>query len=488
MGRHIQQNSAISSIVEAIARHADSMPDKLALRIGKEACTYGELWALILKSRNKTRSFAKSSVVILSAEKSITFIAHYFASHLNGLICILTEPKLSITAIENIACQYNAQAYLSNKGEVNNICNIRYNLADDDSTELPVEFPTRDCIADYMFTTGTTGESKCVPLSHGNLLASAGNINTFIGNTHDDNELIALPLCHSFGLGRVRCALLAGGACTIIPNFANEKKLLATISEEGITGFSMVPAAWQYIRHLCAERFFTAARHLHFIEIGSAPLSLDDKEFLSSNLPDTRICMHYGLTEASRSAFMEFHADADKLSSSGKATPGVDISIYSAEGIQLAANQPGEICVRGKHVTNGYLNYPHDDSFYGEYFRTGDMGMLDSDGTLFILGRIKELINVGGKKVSPDEVESKVIQYPGIKECACTAANDPTGILGEVVKAHIVPLADNQIDIPDLLHFLRGLLEPHKIPRVVEICNTPLPRTESGKLQRQKLL
>ncbi len=488
MGRYIQQDSSINSIVEALALHAGNMPDKLALRIGKESCTYRELWALILKVRNKGIYFAKGSVIILSAEKSITFIAHYFASHLNGHICILADPKLSITSIENIASRYKAKAFFSNKGELDGICNIRYNHTEIDATKHPVAFPARESIADLMFTTGTTGESKSVPLSHGNLLASAENINTFIGNTQNDHELIALPLCHSFGLGRVRCALLAGGTCTIIPNFANEKKLLATLSEETITGFSMVPAAWQYIRHLCAERFITAAKHLHFIEIGSAPLALEDKEFLSSKLPHTRICMHYGLTEASRSAFMEFHADADRLSSNGKATPGVDISIYSAEGIQLGANEPGEVCIRGNHVTRGYLNFPREESFYGEYFRTGDMGMLKADGTLYILGRIKELINVGGKKVSPDEVESKIIQYPGVKECACTAANDPSDILGEVVKAHIVPQADTQIDIPNLLHFLRNLLEPHKVPRIVELCTTALPRTESGKLQRQKLL
>lgn len=487
MGGYIQQTSSLNSIVEAVARHAVNEPEHLALRIGKESYSYGDLWKRILSSVVKLRHLGKGTIVILSTDKSIDYISHYFAAHLQGLICILADTKLTSEAIQKLISSYSVKAFITNKGEAQGVTVIRYkDTCAEDAAFHPV-FPERTEIADYMFTTGTTGESKCVPLTHGNLLASARNINAFIGNSQDDHELIALPLCHSFGMGRVRCALLAGGACTIIPNFANERKLLSLMESKEITGFSMVPAAWQYLRHLCETRFISAARNLRFIEIGSAPLPVEDKRFLATNLPDTRICMHYGLTEASRSAFMEFHTDGDKLSGCGKPTPGVEIAIFSSEGKQLGPNESGEICVRGEHVTQGYLNLSKEDCFYGDFFRTGDIGMLDSDNTLFIQGRLKEQINVGGKKVSPDEIELKLRLFPGVKECACTGAADPDGILGEVVKAHIVPDDNVDINTAEVIQFMKTQVQPHAVPRIVEVRKEPLPRTESGKLQRQKL-
>lgn len=487
MEGHIQQAPSVNSIVEAIASHANNTPGQLALRVGKEACTYSELWMQIRLAASRFDALPERSVILLSAEKSIPFIVHYFAVHLSNQICILADPKQTEQSIIERIREYNIRVCVSSKLTIEGVENYRYDIPSVQQSNPIYTFPTGESTADLMFTTGTTGASKCVPLSHSNLLASATNINSFIRNDDTDHELIALPLCHSFGLGRVRCALLAGGSCTVIPNFANERKLLALLSGGEITGFSMVPAAWQYIRHLCAERFIAAAQNLKFIEIGSAPLPVEDKQYLAQNLSNTRICMHYGLTEASRSAFMEFHADIDKLTSCGKASPGVKLAIYSAEGKLLGSNQPGEVCVQGKHVTLGYLNISRDECFYDNFFRTGDMGYLDNAGTLYIQGRIKEQINVGGKKVSPDEVEHKIAQLPGVKDCACIGSADPDGILGEVVKAYIVPHEGETIDIADIQKSLRDVLEPHKIPRIVELRNEALPRTDSGKLQRQKL-
>ena len=476
----------MNSIVEAIAEHAVKTPDKQAVIVGKDSLTYAELWRGILSASHDLKSIVANSVIILAAENKLSFICYYFAAHLRNLGCVLADPKASSETLCSILRTLPVQAYFSSAGDLPDIPSWPYRIGCSE-TEENFNFPSPDAVADYMFTTGTTGISKCVPLTHANLLASAYNINTFIGNNQDDHEIIALPLCHSFGLGRLRCAMLAGGTCTILPNFANERKLLKLLSSENVTGFSMVPAAWQYIRHLCRERFIEASQNLGFIEIGSATLPIQDKLYLEENLPGTKICMHYGLTEASRSAFIEFHADRDKLTTCGKSTPNVEIAIFSTDGVRLVAGETGEVCVRGKHVTRGYLSIGREQCFFGDFFRTGDMGMIDADGYLHLLGRIKELINVGGKKVAPDDVEHKINQLPGVLESACVAAPDPDGILGEVVKAYIVPVEGEKIDVKALQSTLRKLLEPHKVPRIVEIRNIPIPRTESGKIQRQKL-
>lgn len=477
----------MNTIVAAIAHHAQETPDKPAVHIGKESLSYADLWKGILCAATNLAGIAPGQVIILSAEKSGAFICHYFAAHLLSISCVLADPKAAEGTLEAVAKSLPVIRYYTSKESAACVPVRPYSKAAS-TPVLEFCFPPADAVADYMFTTGTTGSCKCVPLTHANLFASASNINTFIGNDSSDHELIALPLCHSFGLGRLRCALLAGGSCTIIPNFANERKLLKLIGSGEITGFSMVPAAWQYIRYLCAARFVEAARpHLRFIEIGSAALPMQDKLFLEENLPDTRICMHYGLTEASRSAFIEFHESRDKLSTCGKATPGVEILIYSADGHPTSPGETGEICVKGKHVTTGYLNIDNAQCFYGDYFRTGDMGHIDSDGYLHLQGRIKELINVGGKKVSPDEVEHILNQVPGVNESACIAAADPDGILGEVVKAYIVKNEEVELTVSEIQQHVKAHLEPHKVPRIIEFRTAPIPRTESGKIQRQKL-
>lgn len=365
---------------------------------------------------------------------------------------------------------------------------LDWELPADCPQEAPCDFPAASAVADYMFTTGTTGGAKCVPLTQGNILASATNINTFIGNGAADRELVALPLCHSFGMGRVRCQLLAGGTSIIIPNFANERKVLKTLQAGGITGFAMVPAAWLYLKNLCAKKLAEAGSGLKYIEFGSAALPVEEKLLLMKLFPNTRLCMHYGLTEASRSAFIEFHAERDHLDTVGRPSPNTDISIFSENGKLRPCGAEGEVCIKGTHVTPGYLNQAREASFHGDYFRTGDCGYLDGDGYLHLSGRLKEIINVGGKKVSPDEVDSKLVLFPGIRECACTAAPDPDGVLGEVVKAHIVLLEGMEPPSDEeLRHFLHGKLEAHKIPRLFCFRDEPLPRTASGKLQRRLL-
>jgi long-chain acyl-CoA synthetase len=198
--------------------------------------------------------------------------------------------------------------------------------------------------------------------------------------------------------------------------------------------------------------------------------------------------MHYGLTEASRSAFIEFHADSAKLSTVGKASPFTDIQIFDNYGIQINDGQEGEICVKGEHVTLGYINQPKQNAFYGsnrDYFRTGDRGFIDSDGYITLIARIKELINVGGKKVAPTEVDEQLLKIDGVVDCACVAMKDPEGVLGEVVKAYVVRQNDS-ITAESINKQLVGTLESYKLPVKYEWIDT-IPRTPNGKIQRNLL-
>ena len=347
--------------------------------------------------------------------------------------------------------------------------------------------PEQSQVADILFTTGTTGAPKGVALSYNNLSAAARNINAFIGNTSSDVELLALPVSHSFGLGRLRCSLSKGATVVMLGTFANVKKFFKEMARCQVTMFAMVPASWGFIKKMSGKYIGKFADQLKFIEIGSSFMPVEDKELLMSLLPKTRICMHYGSTEASRSAFMEFHTYKDNLLSIGKASPNVEIKIFTSQGTPAALGEEGEVCVKGEHVTCSYWNETPErfaSDFYDGYFRTGDCGTMDAEGNIYLKSRIKEMINVGGKKVSPMEVEDILNTIPGIKESACIGIADPGIVLGEVVKAFIV--ADDNLSDEEIMQQLRPQLEVYKLPVEIERINA-IPKTGSGKIQRLSL-
>jgi len=293
-------------------------------------------------------------------------------------------------------------------------------------------------------------------------------------------------LSHSFGLGRLRCVLIAGATLVLVNNFANLKTFFNVIDSEGVTGFGMVPAVWQYIKRLSGKRIARFASQLRYIEIGSAALPLEDKELLIEMFPTTRLCMHYGLTEASRAIFTEFHEHRAHLDAIGRpASSLVEVSVCDENGTPLPDGMDGEICVRGNMVTRSYF-LPEDNqgAFFGKWFRTGDWGHRGTDGDFYLTGRKKELINIGGEKVSPVTIE-EAIKTLGIPDCACVAVPDPNGVLGEVPKAYLVR-GNSNLEIDDIKRHLVQVLSPNEVPAVWEWIDS-IPRTASGKIQRLKL-
>lgn len=497
-------------ILEAIHRHSLATPDKIALYEGDEAITYAGLWAHILGAASYFSSVGRrGDRVLLAASKSVAFVYAYFGAHLAGLIAVPVDPEINENRLQRIlasARPLHMYGQLSLAGyEV-----LPFPMAADgpaawsssDSKEAPFAlsrsreaaspaplsapfvFPSAGEPADILFTTGTTGLPKGVVLTHANEWAAATQINTFIGNDATSVELLALPVSHSFGLGRLRCILQLGATLDLLGSFASMKKFYRELDTRGITGFGMVPASWQYIRKMSGKKIENYASRLRYIEIGSAAMPAEEKQYLLSALPHTRICMHYGLTEASRSAFICFNDAPGQLASIGRPAPGVDIRILGENAAECAPGEEGELCVRGGQVSAGYWGEEasrHADYFYGDYFRTGDWGYASADGWLYLKSRKKELINVGGKKVSPVEIEEVLREIPGIKESACIGIPDP--VLGEVVKAYIVWEGEEPPVSDRILRQTAARLENYKVPAAIEFI-PELPKTASGKIQR----
>lgn len=480
------------TIEEHIFQNSISQPNHIALIAGDEKVTYAQLWErCLLAATNVKRKYGlkQGDRIILSASANIDFIYAYFGIHMAGGVCVPIDPDTNETRFELIKKSTSPVCTMGVLHKVEGTTTIPLNdvLTPCDNVE-PYQQPDSEQLADVLFTTGTTGAPKGVALNHRNLAAAALNINTFIKNTTEDVELLALPVSHSFGLGRVRCVLSKGGTLVLLGTFASMKKFFGLMEQHHCTGFGMVPASWAYIKKMSGEHIGKFANQLRYIEIGSSFMPIPEKELLCRLLPNTRICMHYGLTEASRSAFMEFHSEHDQLNTAGKASPNVDVKIFDSEGSELPIGAEGEVCVKGNHVTCSYWNETPErfaKDFFNGYFRTGDCGYLDADGYIHLKSRIKEMINVGGKKVSPMEVEDILNTIPGITDCACVAMPDPEGVMGELVKAFIV-CDDASLTDATIIEALKPKLEVYKLPAAIERIDA-IPKTASGKVQRLKL-
>jgi len=338
-----------------------------------------------------------------------------------------------------------------------------------------------------LFTSGTTAKKKAVLLSHGNIVQATLNINAFVKISDQTREYVAVPLYHSFGLGRVRAVLRAGGTLVLSDGPLNPAAMIQTIERQRCDALSTVPAGLAMFSGKLESVLRRIGPQIDVIELGSAFMSPQQKAALLEIFPRARVCMHYGLTEASRSTFLEFRSESQKLDTVGKASPNVTIEIRDQNLALCKTGDQGEIVVRGGHVTQGYFGDEErtraaftDDGA----FRTGDYGFLDDEGYVHLLGRKDELINKGGIKISPLELEDKLREvYPDLEFCV-VGVPDPEGLAGEVPVMAYVAAAD--LSLSDVLAALAQKVERSKLPSAIARVDS-IPRTANGKPMRRVL-
>lgn len=476
-----------SPLIASIFRNAELYPDKVAIiSVDDIQISYGQLISKIkgVAAYLQDLGIKKGDRLMLSAQKELEFVYLYFGAHLMGAVNVVVDAQNNASHLDYIADEVSPSVAF---GFESNTCkSVQYNdvIIEPDAKYMEIAV-TPDDLADVMFTSGTTGTPKGVKLTHYNIFSSADNINGYIRNDRDDIELLGLPVCHSFGLGRLRCNMLMGATIILRNGFANLKSIFQTIEQYKVTGLGMVPAVWSYIRKFSGKRIGVFASQIKYIEIGSAAMPLDDKKMLMEIFPDTRICMHYGLTEASRAVFLEFHENADNLLAVGRVvSDAVTLKLLNDNHWIDKPRIEGEICIKGNMVTKSYYKEEDNhDAFIDGYFRTGDWGVFDESGCLHLIARKKELINVGGKKVSPIEIED-ALESIGVGESMCVAVADPDGILGDVPKVFLLKGSfSKELTIEKIKDCLRTILEAYKMPRLFEIVDS-IPKTASGKKKR----
>ncbi len=483
-------------VFRQVLAHADR-PDaaaRTALVCGERSLSYALLGAAV---RNRAAVLAgrfglgPGERAVLVAESTAGFIVTYLAVHSLGAVCVPVDPRIPPARLTGLLRRLEPRAVISGAESAANLpAEARYEeLEGEAAAPAPEVDIAPEQQADILFTTGTASEPKGVMLRHAALATACAHINRFIGTRADAVEVLPLSLAHSFGLGRMRCVLSLGATLVLVPGFVHAAGIGRALVEHRATGFSSVPAGLAIlltegdVLEACAER-------LEYVEIGSSAMPLEHKRRLMELLPHTRLCMHYGLTEASRSAFLEFHADRDRLDSIGRPSPGVRLRIVDEAGEPAAPGAVGQIEISGGHLMSGYRDDPEltGKTLHGGWLRSGDCGREDPDGYFYLEARADDVINIGGRKVLPREIEEILNEHPAVAECACAGLPDPQGLAGEIIAVWIVPkvAAAERPPFSELAKLLRRKLEPYKTPRQFHWTDQ-LPRSSSGKLQRRRL-
>jgi long-chain acyl-CoA synthetase len=495
----------IVPLVEALLARADASPDSIAFG-GGYSISYGAFARMIAAAAARINRVIgqPGERVVLGGPNSPQLAAAYFAVHAAGGVAVLVDAATPAETLRWVVEDAEARLVLLDGARGAGIppakhaagtaapllpCPIEDLATITRVIETPSLFSLRAALdndADLIYTTGTTGRRKGVLLSHENIAQAAANINDFIGATADDREVMPLPLSLSFGLGRLRVMAVAGHCLLLMPGMRNPAAILKLIVDSKATGLALVPAGFDLILRMTRDRLGDARSHLRYVEIGSAAMPQASREKLCELLPDTRLCHHYGLTEASRAAFLEYHADRDHISSIGRPSPNVEMAVRDEAGRDVPDGQHGQIVVRGRMVMRRYWKQPELTAsvLRDGWLQTGDCGWRDADGYYHLAGRRADLVNVGGRKVNPEEVEKALNAHPAVVESACAGVPDPQEIVGECLKAFVV-LRSDATDA-QLIDWLRARLEEYKIPRIWQRVDR-IAKTESGKIQRSMM-
>jgi acyl-CoA synthetase (AMP-forming)/AMP-acid ligase II len=338
-------------------------------------------------------------------------------------------------------------------------------------------------VALMLHTSGTTSRPKLVPLTHNNICTSAEHICEVLRLTQADRCLNVMPLFHIHGLMAATLASLSAGASVACTEGFVVTRFFEWMDDQQPTWYTAVPTMHQSILSRAAEHMNVIGRNpLRFLRSSSASLPPNVMAQLEETFK-APVIEAYGMTEASHQMSSNPLPPASRKPGSVGIPAGVRIAIMNAEGSLLAAGETGEVVIQGSNVMHGYEGNPevNEVAFTNGWFRTGDQGRLEADGYLFLTGRMKEIINRGGEKIAPREVDEALLAHPAV--CQAVAFAMPHPKLGEDVAAAVVLVEGARVSKQELLATAARILADFKLPRRI-IFLEEIPKGPTGKLQR----
>jgi len=481
----------MKSINEIFDNSAEKNPSKSALIFDDLTLSYSEF----LQKTNCLSNLIQDKttpgkVISLLYENSPFFIISYFSILKSGCVAHIIPPTISDFNLKEQLKETNPEIILTNN-------NFKHKL---NRTEVTQEIffinndseffkPNDDFYGNQfnetssiIFTSGTTSKPKGVKLTHKNVLTATNNIVKMIGLQSDDIEINSLSLSHSFGLGCLHAIFLQGATSIIFKNTINLKEILQNGICQNASGFVGVPTTFYKILDSFDE-LFSSISSIRYLLTNTAPMKKESILKVLDLFPKANFYTYYGLTEASRSTFLLFNTNKDKINSVGKSPSGIEIKILDDDGKTLPTNQIGEITIKGDNVIENYWNNSKaDNSINCGWLKTGDIGYFDSDGFLYLKTRKDDMLNVGGEKFTPEEVELVIKEIPEILDAGVIGI--PNELFGQVPVAFVV--TNNKISSSYIIKQCNEKLERYKIPQKIIFLDN-IPKTDSGKIQRNML-
>lgn len=481
----------MDTILHYIQKYAQTQPDTMAVCELRKSVTYKEYWSSIRKTAGVLMGMGirKGDHVMLRCTQNIDYLTVFSALQYMQALVIPVEESTSVERVLEIGGRVDSECLISDK-EADGISSIKIKdiiARAKDADEADLELPGENDRSMLLFTTGTTGSSKGVVMLHRGDVGIAGNVIEGTSMKKGNVEIIPMPLNHSFGIRRYQSDMVNGGTVCLMDGMVFIGTLWKLVEKYGATSMAISPASLGMIFHLSDERIADYADQLDYIQIGSAPLAEADKEKLLRLLPDTRLYNFYGSSEAGCACILEFSGNGNKTGCIGRPTVNSIVRFTDDAGNVVengSPEAPALLSWGGSIVMEGYYNDPDltAETLVGGYVRTKDLAYLDEDGDCILVGRADDVINYGGSKISPAEIENLALGYEYIDDVAFTSISDP--ITGELPV--ILVIQKDGYDEAEFERFLTDRLESYKLPRKYIYVDN-IPKTFKGSVLRKEV-
>ncbi|MCX6827538.1 MAG: class I adenylate-forming enzyme family protein [candidate division Zixibacteria bacterium] len=437
----------------------------------------------------------KMADILSDCQAEVLICQSRYEQYLNKILSINSSVKCVITDRKPEKCsatiRMEAMSDILEKSSIIIPPNDYGNLMDEtpslqyDLKKEAAEAPHE--LAAIFYTSGSTGSSKGVMLSHRNLISNTIATTEYLKLSSADSVIVILPFYYIYGNSLLLTHILAGGTLVIDDRFMYPELILDTMEKERVTGFSGVPSNFMILLN---NSTLTSRKldQLHYFTQAGGAMAPEVIKRLMNSFPHKDIYIMYGQTEASpRVSYLPPERLKDKIGSIGIPVPGVNIRIVNDDNDEMPLGEVGEIAVAGDNVMLGYWNQPDEEKLVlrDGWLLTGDLARKDFEGYYYVVGRKKEIIKVGGNRVSAKEVEECILENEKVAEATVFGVKDD--ILGEAIKAVVVPKDGITVDRNEIRSFCKAKLSDYKVPKHVEFASS-LPKYKSGKVNKLELM
>ena len=478
----------------SLGRAVRYYPERTAFASSGQPVTFRELHDRVgrIATALKNHGFKAGDRLALLLPNELEFIELIYACAWLGVIAVPLNTRLSQKEVDHALVDATPHGLIRHSSLAVPAVQLPWQLVLD---KEPLESPTDsypdtvydpDAVFTLIYTSGTTGLPKGVALTHANILANVDHVNYWMRYREAGVYLHAAPIFHIADFPFMFASPAFGTCQTTIPKFSPQT-FCQTVERERVTHTVLVPTMINMLTQFEELKNYDLTS-LERLGYGGSPIAPELVHRTREVLPNVELTQVYGLSETGFLTGLQNHEHTEtRLTSCGRACPGIDVRVVDQAGKEVGVGQTGELVARGANVMRGYWNNPRETDlvFREGMFRTGDIGFQDAEGYFYLLDRLKDMIVTGGENVYSGEVEAVIYQHPAVREVAVFGIPDLKW--GELVMACVVLKPGATLTADELITFCRQSLANYKVPRQVEFSETDLPKNGSGKILKKNL-